>query len=479
MKNNIIKNYFLNIIIMFFNILFPIIVFPYASRILLPENYGKYDFAISFVSYFSVCANLGIQNYAVKELIHAKLEGEKILKNRFSELIKISLISSSIVSVIYIFTIFKLEVTRQEIYIFLLAGIQVYTAFMSIDYFFIAQEKHTRRALRIIIIKVTSLILMIMFIKKPEDYLKFMSIIIIPQLILKCFDLYSVRHFISFKSVYIKKHLKGILTLFIYTLSAVIYANFDLTIIGIVLGNQSVGLYSMGIKITRIIIPLITSLGIVLAPKLIKEIKSNQVENIQKTSTLYFDFLFLVTLPIVTILYFVSEKIITLIGGENYVESSKILVIALPLIILSSLNDFITIRILIPSKKEVFITISALLGIGINILFNIIYIKKSGIHAVAKIMVFSEMLIFLLRYLYIKNIYPKYTIFSKDIIRYIVIIIIIIISNIYILKQKMSFIAEIGFIVVVYLLGIILLKDRFSKEIIKKYKNREVKQSNS
>ena len=36
----------------------PLITFPYISRILLPENLGKLNFASSFVNYFSLLASL-------------------------------------------------------------------------------------------------------------------------------------------------------------------------------------------------------------------------------------------------------------------------------------------------------------------------------------------------------------------------------------------------------------------------------------
>ena len=41
-------------------ILFPLITFPYISRVLLPENVGKINFGLSIVSYFSLIASLGI-----------------------------------------------------------------------------------------------------------------------------------------------------------------------------------------------------------------------------------------------------------------------------------------------------------------------------------------------------------------------------------------------------------------------------------
>ena len=57
------------------SILFPLITFPYVSRVLQVENLGKYNFANSVCSYFVLLAGLGISTYAIRE-------GSKLRENR-------------------------------------------------------------------------------------------------------------------------------------------------------------------------------------------------------------------------------------------------------------------------------------------------------------------------------------------------------------------------------------------------------------
>ena len=61
------KNAFFSFVKAFLTLFFPLISFPYASRILLPEGIGKVNFAISTVSYFTMLSNLGITSYATRE----------------------------------------------------------------------------------------------------------------------------------------------------------------------------------------------------------------------------------------------------------------------------------------------------------------------------------------------------------------------------------------------------------------------------
>lgn len=49
-------------------LLFPIITFPYAARVLLPEGIGAVNFLSSVISYIVLFTSLGIPMYAVKEV---------------------------------------------------------------------------------------------------------------------------------------------------------------------------------------------------------------------------------------------------------------------------------------------------------------------------------------------------------------------------------------------------------------------------
>lgn len=68
MKRKSLKiNAFLNGLKTFLNFLFPLITFPYVSRVLSVEEIGKYNFSNSLISYFLLLAALGIDKYAIRE----------------------------------------------------------------------------------------------------------------------------------------------------------------------------------------------------------------------------------------------------------------------------------------------------------------------------------------------------------------------------------------------------------------------------
>lgn len=68
MKNKSLGiNAFLNGLRSVLNLLFPLITFPYISRVLSVQGIGIYNFSNTYINYFILIAGLGIATYAVRE----------------------------------------------------------------------------------------------------------------------------------------------------------------------------------------------------------------------------------------------------------------------------------------------------------------------------------------------------------------------------------------------------------------------------
>ena len=67
-KNNVLLNYINTLA----SIVFPLITFPYAARILLPEGIGLVNFQNSIISYITLLSSLGIPLYAVREVARVR-----------------------------------------------------------------------------------------------------------------------------------------------------------------------------------------------------------------------------------------------------------------------------------------------------------------------------------------------------------------------------------------------------------------------
>lgn len=78
MQKSIKKNFIMNAILTMSSMIFPLITFPYVSRILLPLGTGKVAFATSVVTYFSMFSQLGIPTYGIRACAQVRDDKEEL-----------------------------------------------------------------------------------------------------------------------------------------------------------------------------------------------------------------------------------------------------------------------------------------------------------------------------------------------------------------------------------------------------------------
>ena len=88
-------NFLMNALLTMSSFIFPLITFPYVSRVLLPIGTGKVSFATSLISYFNMFAQLGIPTYGIRACAKVRDNKEELTRTAH-ELIFINLIMSVI-----------------------------------------------------------------------------------------------------------------------------------------------------------------------------------------------------------------------------------------------------------------------------------------------------------------------------------------------------------------------------------------------
>ena len=166
--NSIKKNATLNVIKQICTILFPLITFPYATRILQTENYGMYTFSSSVVSYFTLIAGLGVTNYAVRE-------GARIRNNKTSiisfvdEVFSVNIISTAISYIALILLILFWRKLDSYIAIILILSSSIAFTTLGTDWINIIYEDYEYITKRYIICHVLAIIFLFLTVKDTDD----------------------------------------------------------------------------------------------------------------------------------------------------------------------------------------------------------------------------------------------------------------------------------------------------------------------
>ena len=110
-------NFIMNVILTASTMIFPLVTFPYISRILLPAGVGKVNFATSVVSYFSMIAMLGVPTYGVRACAQVRDSREE-LSRTVQEILLINIIMGSIMYAFYFLALWNVPRLRSDATLF-------------------------------------------------------------------------------------------------------------------------------------------------------------------------------------------------------------------------------------------------------------------------------------------------------------------------------------------------------------------------
>ena len=381
MKNKSLKkNAALNMVKTIMGLIFPLITFPYASRILQPSGLGKVNFAHSIISYFSMIAALGINTYAVREA--AKLREDKAALTKFvKEILTINMTSTVIAYLLLSFTIlFVPYFSEYRVLLVVCSGTILFTT-LGMDWLYTALEEFSYITIRSILFQFLSLILLFVFVHTQEDYLKYASISVISSVGSNICNFIHARKYISITEK-IKKtlchHLKPIFTLFAMSVAVSIYTALDTSMLGFIAGDEQVGFYTAATKINKIVLAVITAASAVLLPRLSYYISQHENEQFFNLSAKALNLIILLSLPCAVGLSLVARPVVLLLSGVSYESAIPVMQIMNPIIVAISLSGLIGIQIFMPLGKEKLTLVSVILGAVINFTLNLILIPKHG-----------------------------------------------------------------------------------------------------
>ena len=117
-------NFIMNVILTMSSFIFPLITFPYVSRVLMPSGMGKVSFAMAFVTYFSMFAQMGIPTYGIRACAKVRDDRKKLSKT-VQEIMIINLLMCVVVYIVYFAFLAVIPRVRQDRTLFLIMGTMI------------------------------------------------------------------------------------------------------------------------------------------------------------------------------------------------------------------------------------------------------------------------------------------------------------------------------------------------------------------
>ncbi|KRL59038.1 oligosaccharide flippase family protein [Latilactobacillus fuchuensis] len=331
------KDFFYNAIYQVFLVIVPLITAPYLSRVLGPGPLGinsSVNFTIQFIMVFCASAMGQIGTRTIARLRADKDQSE--FESAFWGLWLIQATLSAITIIIFVIVCF---VFKPKYYMYFLLQLPFLLGTMiDISWFFQGIAEFGRVVFRNTIIKLFSVVLIFIFVHDPADLGLYMLIMSMGNLLGNSVFWLQIRkyvpHFVG-RYYHLKASMVVIATLIVPQIATQVYTSLDKPILGLFQSTTQVSYYDQSQRIANIILGVITSITVVMMPKMAASSEKDQQLFLKKSyeTTLALGLAFMVTVmcntkefvpwffgsqftPMTHLMFFISFSIILIpIGG--------------------------------------------------------------------------------------------------------------------------------------------------------------------
>lgn len=405
MKNKNIKmNVIMNAVLTMSSFIFPLITFPYVSRILLPVGTGKVSFATSLISYFTMFSQLGIPTYGIRAC--AKVRDDKLALSRVvHELLFINVIMSVASYALLFAAILFVPRLREEKTLYIVVGTTIILTAIGMEWLYKALEQYTYITIRSIIFKFVSLVAMLFLVRAKEDYVIYGGITIFASSASNILNFINVHKYIDFKYIggySLGRHLKPVSIFFAMSCATTVYTHLDTVMLGFMAGDADVGYYNAAVRIKTILVSIVTSLGAVLLPRTSYYIQHGQISEFKRISAKALNFVFLIASPLMVYFICFAKEGIFFLSGDAYAGSVLPMQLIMPTLLFIGISNLTGIQILVPQGKEIIVLYSEILGAVVDIVLNALLIPQFASAGAAIGTLVAEFVVVVFQYMQVR-----------------------------------------------------------------------------
>lgn len=373
-------NFLYNIILNLANMLFPLVTAPYVARVLEPDGVGLFHFSGIYAGYFALVAILGLPTYGIREIARVRSNPEE-MKRTVSELMSISFFSTVLLTVIYILSIVFVDRFNENLTIFMVAGITLYLAPLKIDWFYRGIESFGYITARSLIVKTISIIALFLFVQDKSDLLIY---VLINALYLVAGDIWNylklitsgIRPHIVTKGL--RRHFGPVFILLTASLGMSIYTVLDTMLLGFLSDYDQIGFYSNATHMTKAVIAIVTSLGMVAIPRISQYMSEGRKEDVDQLVDRSVSVISFMVFPAAIGLACISSEFVPLFFGDKFEGTVIPLCILSFNLIATGMSNLAGTQILIGIGKDKYLLYAVLGGAIASITVNYLLIPRYG-----------------------------------------------------------------------------------------------------
>ena len=401
-------NFVMNMILTISSVIFPLITFPYITRILLPQGTGRIAFANSIVTYFSMFAMLGIPTYGIRACAKVR-DDEERLASVVQEIWIINAAMTIFVCMVYGIAILIIPAFKQEVSLMVICGSYIVLNMLGMEWLYKGLECYTYITIRSIVFKIIGIILMFLLVRKDSDYLIYAAISVFANAGYGILNFFMARKYIfkiKVKKRNYRQHFKLVMNFFAMSVAVVIYTNLDVVMLGFLKTSADVGYYDVAVKVKVILVNVVTALGAVVLPRASYYIENKRQKEFYAIIIKAFEVVTVISVPFMIYFSIMSKESILLLSGKEYLPAVIPMIVIMPTTVIIGFSNLLGIQVLIPLGKEMAVTCSEIAGAVVNLFINFLLIPDLGALGAAMGTLAAEIVVLVVQMNFVKGEIP-------------------------------------------------------------------------
>ena len=399
------KNFIMNAILSMSAFIFPLITYPYVSRILGPEGTGKVSLAVSWTTYFNMFAQMGIPTYGIRACAKVRDDKDELTRTTH-ELFFINLILGAIAYFGFFVLIISYPKIRSEKLLYIIVSSTILFNAIGMEWLFKGLEYYSYITKRSIIFKTIAVAAMFFLIQDHNDYVWYGILSIFAASASNVLNFFYARKFIRMKPLggyHFRRHFKAVGIFFAMSCATTVYTNLDTVMLGHMKTDADVGLYNAAVRIKAILVSIITSLGSVLLPRASYYVENGNMQEFRRITRKAVHFVLLVSVPLALYFFIFAPYGIFLLAGSQYAGSVSPMRIIMPTLIFIGLTNIMGIQVLVPTGREIAVLYSEIAGAVVDAALNIVLIPRYAAAGAAIGTMTAEIVVFAVQYFVLRK----------------------------------------------------------------------------
>lgn len=370
-------NFFYSSIITSANFIFPLITFPYVSRVLGVTSIGIVNFVDSIIYYFILVSMMGMSVVGIREIAKCRNNRQELDKT-FSSLFLLNTMTTFLALILLLVASIAIAQLREHWQMMIVGALKLVVNYLLIDWFFKGLENFRFITICTLIIRMVYVVSVLLFVRNQADYVLYYLLTVLAIAVNAMINILYSRKFVSYQFYRVNPFifLNSFFILGIYYLLTSMYTSFNIAYLGFVCGETEVGYYATATKIHKIIIAVFTAFTSVMLPRMSSLLSEQKKEEFKYLTSKAYTILISFSVPVIMFVIVYTPIIINVIAGDGYEGAITPMRIVMPLLMIIGYEQILVIQTLMPLQRDDIILKNSIVGAAVGVALNVMLVSR-------------------------------------------------------------------------------------------------------